>query len=75
MDKERYAVQQELLAELLDIQRNSAPIVISIGWTDKDRVVHDGIMLKDAPPVVIEKLIQQGYSLSLCNNGLHVSKF
>lgn len=75
LEKEQYAVQQELLSLLGELQRNTAPIEISIGYTNKNNIVCSGVVIKSAPPVVATKLVEQGYYLDIMKDGVHVSKF
>lgn len=77
VDKEKYAVMQELLASLAEMQSisGSAPIEISIGWTDKNNMVVDNeVLIKKAPPVVAKKLVDLGYSLDIMAAGVRVYK-
>lgn len=39
----RYEAQGKLLELLADIQRNSAPIELSIGWTSESHTVQQGV--------------------------------
>lgn len=63
-----------LMDLLISEQENCAPIVVSIGYCTKGGMVQKGIVMKEAPPVVIDKLIQNGYSCSLEENGLLIYK-
>ena len=65
----------EVLEMIEQIQENSAPITVQIGSvTDKNLILHDVIVIKDAPPVLASKLIECGYWLSVRNNGVIVEK-
>lgn len=58
------------------IQETSAPITVQIGSvSNTNMVLHDVIVIKEAPPVLTQKLIEHGYILSVNNNGLVVEKF
>ena len=77
VDKEKFAVMQELLAELAKIQsiEGSAPIELSIGWVNQNNTVMDNeVIIKKAPPVVAQKLVEQGYSLDIIAAGVRVYK-
>lgn len=77
VDKEKYAVMQELLASLGEMQsiNGTAPIEISIGWVNSNNTVVDNeVIIKKAPPVVVEKLVNQGYSLDIMAAGVRVYK-
>ena len=52
-----------------------APVKMSIGYTDKDNIIRDGLVIYDCPPLIIEKLLKEGYSLSAKDGRLHVIKF
>lgn len=65
----------ELMHLLVEEQENCAPIRLSIGYTQEDtNTVRQGILLLEAPPVVIEKLIQSGYVCDLTERGILVYK-
>lgn len=70
----RFETQGKILELLADIQRASAPIELSIGWVSSNNVVQQGIVIKNAPPVVTQKLIEQGYSLDITAAGVRVYK-
>ena len=65
--------KQELLKILCKIQdRGTAPIELSIGWTDETDFIHDDIVITLTPPKIINDLIEKGYLLSIDNHGAHV---
>ena len=65
----------EVLEIIEKIQETSAPITVQIGSvSDTNMVLHDVIVIKDAPPVLASKLIDSGYWLSVRNNGVIVEK-
>lgn len=65
-----------LLFELAKLQEDCAPIKLSIGSTTETNMVrHDTIVINDAPPVVINKLVELGYSLFATEKGIVVDKF
>lgn len=68
---------QELLTELAELQsiRGTAPIELSIGWVNKGIVVDNEVIIKAAPPKVVEELVQKGYSLEVRPEGVRVFKF
>lgn len=68
-----YETQGELLGLLADIQRNSAPVELSIGWI-KNGTVQQGIVIKSAPSIVTQKLIEAGYQLDIMPHGVRVYK-
>lgn len=70
----QFETQGKLLEQLSNIQRNSAPIELSIGWVDNENIVRPGIMIKSAPPVVTQKLIAAGYNMEITNQGVKVFK-
>lgn len=69
----KYEVQGQILELLVDIQRNSAPIELSIGWV-KNGTVQQGIVIKSAPPIVTQKLVEAGYQLNIMPQGVRVYK-
>lgn len=62
----------KLLTLLSLIQENSAPITLTIGSLSDNIVEHNGIIIKEAPPVVIEKLVKEGYLLDVSSDGVLV---
>lgn len=76
MDKEKFAVMQELLIELAELQsiRGTAPIELSIGWTNKGTVVDNEVIIKSAPPKVVQELVEKGYCLEVRPEGVRVFK-
>lgn len=70
----QYEEQGKILDLLADIQRKGAPIELSIGWVDDNRNVMQGIVIKSAPPLAAQKLVEAGYSLSIMRQGVMVYK-
>ena len=65
-----------LLEELVNIQQDCAPIKLTIGsTTESNRVRHDTIVINNCPPIVINKLVELGYSLSATEKGIVVDKY
>lgn len=74
LEATKYEVQGQLLELLADIQRNSAPIELSIGWVNSSNTVQQGIVIKNAPPIVTQKLVEAGYQLDITQRGVRVYK-
>lgn len=70
-EMEAYGMQMQILELLANIQRHSAPIEVSIGRI-QDGVVRQGILIKSAPPIAVEKLVQAGYQLEIASEGVRV---
>lgn len=70
----RFETQGKILELLADIQRTSAPIELSIGWVNSNNTVQQGIVIKNAPPVVTQKLVEAGYQLDITQQGVRVYK-
>lgn len=69
-------VKFECLTMLASLQTKTSPIELSIGFTDENGVVnHDFIVIKNCAPLIIEKLVEKGYFLSMSKQGLLVDKF
>ena len=67
---------KHLLGLLVDRQKDTSPIVLSIGYVNKDNIVqHDAVIIKEAAPIVINTLIEYGYNLSVTEQGVRVDKF
>lgn len=65
---------KELLLMLLELQEGTSPITLSIGHTDKGRMVHLGIILHEAAPKVVNTLVDHGYMCDLTEDGMRVYK-
>lgn len=63
----------ELMSILLTIQESTSPIRMSIGHT-MGGTVHQGIILHEAAPKVIETLIEKGYTCDLNGYGMRIYK-
>jgi len=50
----------------------AAPTEVSYGYIDKNKQCHNGLVIKKCAPIVIKKLMEEGYSLSMEEDGLHV---
>lgn len=76
MDKEKFAVMQELLIELAELRsiRGTAPIELSIGWVNNGTVVDNEVIIKSAPPKVAQELVEKGYFLEVRPEGVRVFK-
>lgn len=64
--------RQKLLMLLEEIQHESAPITIQIGSARTGNVENDCIVIKSAPPIVIENLAGNGYVMSITSEGVHI---
>lgn len=73
MDKYKES-DKELLIMLLKLQEETSPIMLSIGCTDEDSMVHQGIVLHKVAPKVINTLVDHGYMCNLTKNGMRVYK-
>lgn len=73
LEMARYETRCKILQLLAEIQSASAPIELSIGWV-KDGIVQEGILIKSAPPVVTQKLVEAGYNLDIMAQGVLVYK-
>ena len=63
----------ECLRRLTEIQQKTAPIVVSIGDTEKDNMVtRNTLVLKECPPLVIEKLAEEGYMMGVYDGGVSI---
>jgi len=52
---------------------DSCGVALQMGYT-KDGYCRDGLLIKTCPPVIINKLIENGYRLDLTEMGLLVTK-
>lgn len=68
---EDYGERVKLLELLADIQRNCGPIELGIGYVE-DGTVHQGILLKRAPAVVVSRIVEAGYWVEVMPQGAKV---
>lgn len=61
--------------EIINGLENIGPVEISIGYTDENNICHSGLVITSCPPIVIDKLMENGFILSMNNGKLHVTKF
>ena len=73
VEMEAYGTQMQILELLANVQRHSAPIEVCIGRI-QNGTVHQGILIKSAPPVAVEKLVHAGYQLEITREGVRVYK-
>lgn len=67
--------RKKLLMLLNEEQKDCAPIVIGLASVDDKRMIRRQIVLYEAPPIVIERLIYQDYVLGIENGYVYVDKF
>lgn len=70
LDAAKYEAQVQLLELLAEIQRNSAPVELSIGWVNSSNIVQQGVVIRSAPPLVTQKLVEAGYCLEITPQGV-----
>lgn len=65
----------ECLTMLANLQTKTSPIELSIGFTNENGIVnHDFIIIKECPQLVIEKLLENNYLISVNKRGLIIDK-
>ena len=52
-----------------------APVRLTIGYPTKDNIVENGLLIEDCPPIIVDKLTKENYTLRVHNIGLHVNHF
>jgi hypothetical protein len=66
----------DVLASLEEWSRRTAPVHLSIGYTDSRGMIHHGaIIVRSAPGAVVEKIMKEwsGVAVSLIDQGLIIS--
>lgn len=63
---------KEVIVKILELSDDTAPIVLSFGYTGKCGIREKGILIKEAPPIVTRKIIEEGYNLKICEDGVHI---
>ena len=73
MSRERYSnKEKEILLKILEMSERTAPVDISFGYTSKTNQCMKGILLKKAPSSILKMLLDEGCTLHLESDGVHV---
>lgn len=77
MDEKTKEGVKKVLAMLVDLQEDAAPIRLSIGYTDpQSKQVQEGLVIYDAPGKVVKALANTGGIITgLHAGGLHLTIF
>lgn len=75
MGREGMDEKLELMRLLVEMQKGCAPIKLSIGHLVNGRIVTDGIIIHEAPAVVMDRLVAQGWSCSTVEGGVLVYRY
>jgi hypothetical protein len=68
-----YPTSRDVLARLSELQQTSAPIKLSIGGTSpQGTVLHNVVVLHDAPPSVVSTVVTEFRHAYLNERGLHI---
>ena len=52
-----------------------APVKMQIGYVGKDNICREGVLLLDAPAIVVDHIVGQGYRCTLQDGALYVSPY
>lgn len=63
---------KETIVKILELSDDTAPIVLSFGFVGRNGLPEQGIVIKKAPPIVTRKMIEDGYNLNICEDGIHI---
>lgn len=62
-----------VLARLAELQRTTAPITLTIGGIGRDgTVLHDVVIVRNAPPVVVSAVVKEFPFVGLTDDGLRI---
>jgi len=66
--------KKEIAIKAMEViySNDAAPTEFSFGYVDKNNHCKNGLVIKKAAPVIINKLLEKGFSLSMEHDGLHV---
>lgn len=63
----------EILKVIYEESKSTSPVTVQFGYVDKNNICwNDRIILKEAAPRIIEKLIELGCTCALDEDGLHI---
>jgi len=63
----------EILTLIYEAAKGTSPVSLQIGYT-LNNTCRQGIVVKEAPPVIVRALVENGYVCDLRPDGLHVYK-
>jgi len=63
---------KDIINMIYDTSAGTAPVVLQFGRVIENIVHHDSIVIKEAPPAIISKLIEAGCSIGVCEDGAYV---
>jgi len=73
MSREGYSnKEKEMVMMILKMSERTAPVDISFGYTSKTNQCMKGILLKKAPSAILAMLLDEGCTLHLEEDGVHV---
>ena len=73
MSRERYSDREkEVVMMILEKSERTAPVEVSFGYTSKTNQCMKGILLKKAPSSILMMLLDEGCTLHLEEDGVHV---
>lgn len=73
MSRERYSDREkEVVMMILEKSERTAPVEVSFGYTSKTNQCMKGILLKKAPSSILMMLLDEGCTLHLESDGVHV---
>lgn len=52
-----------------------APVVLKIGYANYKGCCHEGLVIEEAPAIVVEHIVKQGYHCSMRDGGLHINTY
>ena len=69
--------EKKIMRAVIDLlmSLDCGTIGLEMNYTDENNMVRDGVVITECPPVVIDKLVKNGFSISLHNGKLHIDKF
>jgi len=65
---------QAILLGILEKQKSTAPVQLTIGTTIDRTVVTNCLVIQDAPPAIVSWIMNQsGYTVGMSNRGMTIS--
>lgn len=65
----------DIIKIIYEKSKGTAPVTLQFGRTVNNVVHHDEIIIKEAPPAIIERLFDAGCSMGACEDGVYVYNF
>lgn len=75
MKNEMATMIQNVTEIITGFDAQISPVKMQIGYVDEKNICHEGLLILDAPAIVVEHIVNQGYHCSMRNGALFVNNY